>query len=170
MSDLDLETGDLSRAEKIQAEGSAARSSRRQSRAAGSKSRTGKTTAAKEAEDSGLKSKLQEMFQDFAEQFQERDPELADVLNRRKDAMSQGLVGLTRNIKLLRGPLVLLVNFFQPTLAFWELGGLLIHRYISHQQRRAIERREQQNGLTDVTDVTGNNQTDNENHGYATAN
>ena len=165
MSDeLDLEIGDPQAADKIQAEGQAARGRRQTRRATGSKSKSSGRKPASEAEENSLKDKVRAMFSDFHEALRERDPELADVLERRGEAMSQGLVSVTRTIPFLRGPLVLLVNFFQPTLAFWELGSLLTARWIARRNRRAVEQREQANGQPDVTDVTRNGEG---NHGYA---
>lgn len=161
MSEIDLTKGDPDAAEKIAAAGSSARRGRRgkSSDSSGSKGTT--TKAAREAQDRTLKGELLEMFHDFAESFQEHDPELADILERRREAMSQGLVALTRKIGVLRGPVVLFVAFFQPVLAFWELGSYAVRRYVARQQRKANERRAAANGV-EVTDVTGN-----ESHGYA---
>ena len=162
MSDeLDLERGDVARAERILGLGKEAGPSRTTAKKPAAKSTTSRKTG--DSEDGSLKSDLLEMFHDFAEQFAERDPELADVLTRRRDAMSQGLVGFTRKVPPLRRPLKVVVAFFQPTLAFWELGSLLIGRAITRRQRREAEYREQQNGQPNPTDITGNS-TD---HGYA---
>lgn len=165
MTELDLTQGDSDAAARILEEGKAAGGNRRgRPKGSTAKSTTARKTGS-EAEDNSLRGDLRDMFNDFAEQFRERDPELAGVLERRKDAMSQGLVGLTRKIPPFRGPVKVLVAFFQPTLAFWELGSLLTGRYIERRQRRAYEHRAQQNGMTDETDVTGNSAA----HGYAQA-
>ncbi len=148
MTELDLDAGDPSAAEKILSEGQAARATRTRGRSS-SDSSSGKgkpkTAAFTEAEDKSLHGRLATAFQDLAETAKGReDLELADILERRKDAMAQGLVSLTRNIRVLRGPLVLLINFLEPTLAFWELATLGINRYIARQQRKRWERQQGQ--------------------------
>lgn len=162
MSDeLDLEAGDPSEAERILNEGQVASRSRRQSRAKSGKSTPRK--AATEAEDNSLRGDAREMFDDFAKAVERRDPELAEILQRRGEAMAQGLVSLSRKVKFLRSPLVLFIAFFQPTLAFWELGSYGISKYINWRQSKVAEGDYNQAGVANVTDVTRNNVSD----GYA---
>ncbi len=144
--DLDLEHGDEDAAEKIL-------SSSAPSRAKRTTSSTSKTAGAAksktvtDADNKALYGRLVAAFHDLSEQAAAReDNELADILERRKESMAQGLVSLTRNVLFLRGPLVLLINFLEPSLAFWELGGLAIRRYIARQQRIRYERQER-NGV-----------------------
>ena len=151
MSDeLDLEQGDPAAADKILAAGTESRAKRTAGRPKGSTSKA-KTTAATEAEDKTLYGRLVGAFHDLSESARVRDDdELADILEHRKEPMAQGLVSLTRNIRILRGPLVLLVNFLEPTLAFWELGSLTARRYIARRQRIAWEQQQQRAGNVEV--------------------
>lgn len=162
MSDeLDLELGDANRAERILAAGKESGPRGKRARSTSSAKRTTGTKASSEAEERSLKSDLLEMFSDFSEQFT-ADPELKDILERRKEAMSQGLVALTRKIPFVRSPLKLIVALFQPTVAFWELGGYGVRRYLGWRNRIALQQRAEANGDTDVAHVPGSD-------GYATA-
>lgn len=150
MVELDLSKGDPDAADKIQSEGQAARASRSKSRTTTSKR---KSPAASDAADKDIRSRLVAAFSDLADQAAaHEDEELADVLTRRKEAMSNGLVSLTRNLTILRSPLLFFLIVLEPVLAFWELGGLAARRYVARSQRIKEERRMQ----AGVTGVTGN--------------
>lgn len=151
MSELDLEHGDRAAADKLQSEGKEARTRRRSTSSTSSKSKP-KSAPTNDAEEKSLTVRLSSAFSDLADQAEaHQDLELADVLNRRKDAMSQGLMSLTRTVRFLRPPLLLFLIFLEPTLAFWELGGLATRRYIARAQRKQWERQQ-----ADVAGVAGN--------------
>jgi hypothetical protein len=153
--DLDLERGDPDAAEKILAAGTESRAKRTAGRPKGSTNKA-KTTAATEADDKSLYGRLVGAFHDLSESARVRqDDELADILENRKEPMAQGLVSLTRNLRILRGPLVLLINFLEPTLAFWELGSLATRRYIERRQRILWEHQQRQQGVTEEVPVAG---------------
>jgi hypothetical protein len=147
-SELDLETGDESEAQRILEAGQEARANRASAR--GKKSSGTKRTAASATEENALTARLNQSWQDLADMFQNReDPELADVLRRRGDAMTQGLMSLTRTLIPLRKPLVFAVAFLEPVLGFWELGSLLAGRYVRRRAEK-IAAQQMANGGVEV--------------------
>jgi hypothetical protein len=142
---LDLDEGDEQLAEATPAE------RRRAARAAadegGSDRSKKKSTSSRsrasvqERVEVELASRLDRTFDRIAAVLQQRgDHELADVINEDKGAMSQGLVSLTRSVKLLRSPLLMSLNLIEPALAFGRIGRTLYVRFAERQARIAMER------------------------------
>lgn len=152
--ELDLENGNASEAERLLAAGQEARRGRGRPKGSTTRASTKKKAPGfTEADDKTLKGRLVKAFSDWQAVAESReDEELADILERRKDAMAQGLVSLTRNIPVLRGPLVLLANFLEPLFAFGELGKLGITRWINRRETRLMAQQEA-NGVP-VADVS----------------
>lgn len=152
-NDLDLEFGDEERADASPAE------RRRMARAdvernkqegegrsrasrgtSGSKKRT-TTPAAAQREDNEVTSRLLDVFERITNALEERgDEELATIIREDAGAMTQGLVSLTKSVKFLRKPLLILLNFVQPVLAFGRTGRVLWGRFRLRQERLAYER------------------------------
>jgi len=65
------------------------------------------------------------------------DEELADAIERGKEKMSKGLVSVTHIVAPLRGPLVVILGFLEPVLAFGEVGRILIGRWLNRRQEHA---------------------------------
>lgn len=143
---LDLEHGDYEKAEQIAKEGQerskrvrASRSGDSGSSGSGSKSSGSKATS--QRTDTDLAGRLDSAFSRLSDQLAAReDHELADAIQQDKEAMSKGLVSLTRNLKFLRMPLVVVLNFLEPILAFWHVGGILLRRFVERRQRVMQER------------------------------
>lgn len=68
------------------------------------------------------------------------DDELAEAVREDRGPMSQGLVSLTSNVKLLRMPLIMALNLVEPALAFGRVGRILYNRFVDRQARRQTER------------------------------
>jgi hypothetical protein len=68
------------------------------------------------------------------------DEELATVIEEDKDAMSRGIVSLTRNVKQLRKPLIVVLNLIEPLLAFGRVGRILLLRFAERRARVMAER------------------------------
>lgn len=64
------------------------------------------------------------------------DEELAQALLEDRDAMTDGLVGLTDHVPVVRQPLLLILGVLVPLLAFRRVGGILVGRLLSWRQRR----------------------------------
>lgn len=146
---LDLEQGDENLADASPSE------RRRAARAAARKdSESSKTPRRKPAAQSAsarerveveLASRLDRTFDRIAIALSARgDEELADVIREDKEAMGQGLVSLTRSVKFLRSPFLMVLNLVEPVLAFGRVGRILYVRYAERQSRIAIERQQQQ--------------------------
>lgn len=145
---LDLEKGDYERAEQIAKEGQERSKRVRSSRGGdssggGSSSKSSGSKTASQRTDTDLVSRLDSAFSRLAEQLAAReDHELAEAIVQDKEAMSKGLVSLTRGVKFLRTPLVVVLNFLEPVLAFWHVGGILLGRFIERRQRVMAERQQ----------------------------
>jgi hypothetical protein len=99
-------------------------------------------------EDNEVDSRARRVFDRIAKAVETRgDSELAEILREDAEIMAQGLVSLTKSIKFLRTPLLILLNLVEPVLAFGRIGRLLYNRLAERQERRAMERQEQQQGL-----------------------
>ena len=96
--------------------------------------------------DGDLLSSLIEGFGNLADRLRDHDPELAEAFDQDKEAISKGLVSLTRTVKWLRKPLTLFVGFLQPVLAFWHVGSLLLKRVFIFRENVFASR--EQAGMT----------------------
>ena len=140
--ELDLDEGDADAAERI------ART--KESKVSGSggsrsnRSRSGSKSSSKsgsQRSDTDLVSKLSAAFDRIADQLEIRgDSELATALHEDKQKLAQGIVSLTRAVKFLRAPLVILVAIIEPILAFWRVGSILARRAIERRERVMAER------------------------------
>lgn len=98
-----------------------------------------------DTDDSGLASRLDTAFNKLADQMDARDDdELASALREERRGMTQGLVSLTGAVPLLRIPLLLLLAFAEPVLAFWRVGRILFYRFLSWRERRIMAAQEAQ--------------------------
>lgn len=145
---LDLEEGDeeLANATPAQrrraARAAASEGGGSKPKPAAARSRAAVATDRVEAE---LVSRLDRTFDRIAKALEARDDtELAAVIRDDKEAMGQGLVSLTRSVKFLRSPLLMVLNLVEPVLAFGRVGRILYGRFADRQQRIATERQQQQ--------------------------
>lgn len=144
---LDLENGDEALANATPAERRrAARKAAAEGEASGGSgsrkpaSRSSKAT--QEREGTELLSRLDRTFDRIALALEARgDAELADTIREDKTAMSQGLVSLTRSVKALRSPFLMLLNLVEPVLAFGRVGRILYVR-LAERRARAIDERQ----------------------------
>lgn len=147
MPEIDLENGDPDRAEriaKVRGDQEAGQARSRAARASSKSEKSDKPSATKAKSsstgttDANLKSRLRDAFVRLADQRETKDDtELSLALREEADAMAQGLVSLTRNITPLRFPLLFVLNFLEPVLAFWRVGGILLGRFAT--RRNLIE-------------------------------
>lgn len=151
--DLDLEEGDEERANQTPAErrriaremadeGKASRTTRK------SKTSTSTRTSATAAkEDAEVTSRLARALDRVVKALEARgDEELASIIREDGDAIQQGIVSLTQNVKVLRRPLIFLLNLVEPALAFGRIGRVLFGRWNERAQRKNWERQQQQEG------------------------
>ena len=138
---LDLEEGDEALAEASPAERRRAARKAARSEQPTAKKPSRVRPAVRERVESELLSRLDRTFDRLAQMLDSRgDEELAYVIREDKDAMGQGLASLTRNVKFLRGPLLMALNLIEPALAFGRVGRILYGRFAERQQRIADER------------------------------
>lgn len=140
--ELDLEQGDPKFFQRVTAAGKERTAQARAAKTPPSRASTAAKQAADKAEDGWLKTELLNSFTDWQEATQ--DEYLADLLGRRKDQMASGLVALTRNIRFLRGPVITMVKFVQPIMAFREL--------IAYKAGQLFERLGNRNDNSDNSD------------------
>lgn len=157
---LDLEQGDEKLADATPAERRAAarRAARQGKDSEKSTSSTPKRSRASVTSDrieAELLSRLSRTFDRIAQTLEARDDaELAGVIREDSDAMSQGLVSLTRSVKFLRSPLLMALNLIEPALAFGRVGRTLYVRFAERQQRIAWERQSQQGVASSPVEAT----------------
>lgn len=143
MSDeIDLEVGepdaDETPAQRRRRERRAARSSD-----SGGSSRS-RATAGVSTDDKSVSSRLGTAFTKLADQMDAReDEELATALREESAGMTQGLVSLTSTVPILRLPLMLVLAFAEPVLAFWRVGRILFYRFLNWRERRIIMAQQQ---------------------------
>jgi len=147
---LDLDEGDPERAEATPAERRrAARAAvdegKSESKARGSSgSRRSTSASARDKIEQELTARLDRTFTSLAKTMEARgDDELAAVIREEAEVMGQGVISLTRNVKVLRGPLLFLLNLIEPVMAFGRIGRLLYSRFRERQWRIQQERAEQ---------------------------
>lgn len=136
--ELDLETGDSSRADPA-----TERNARRRRRGtSGSSSSSSSTGARAEAKvETEIRSRLDRVFDRIAKAREARgDDELVEAIREDSDAMAQGFISLTSNIVPLRVPLLMLLNLLEPLLAFGRVGRILAGRLLTRRERRQAER------------------------------
>lgn len=144
MTDLDLNKGDLSLAEKIAAgkETPDARVAKKATTSGGA-TRQRNSTARKVAasKDDQLTQRLLTALDKIADQLEAReDHELATAIREEREPMVRSVVSLTKGITFLRRPLVVAVSLLEPVLAFWRIGRILGGRFITRRQRMVAER------------------------------
>lgn len=144
---LDLEQGDeelanASPAERRRAARKAASKEPESPRAKSSRSSSSRSSAStRERVETELMSRLERICERIAQVLDSRgDEELASAIREDRDAMGQGLVSLTRNVKFLRGPLLMALNLIEPGLAFGRVGRILYIRFVDRQARIQMER------------------------------
>jgi len=146
MPDIDLDNGDPDAAEKIL---SGPSGGARRTTTTRKKVTQNKSPRVTQEEERAFLAELKQTWVDLAEAFRENDPELADILDRRGAAMSNGIISVTRRVTFLRKPVVLFLAFVQPVLGFWELGSLFLGRFITRRERKAFERQQQQHNAAE---------------------
>lgn len=140
---LDLEDGDP---ELADASPRARRAAARKATAGDSDTPTRKPASkrasapAQDRTEAEISSRLNRTFDRIAQALDVReDAELADIIREDKEAMGQGIVSLTRSIKVLRSPLLMALNFVEPVLAFGRVGRVLYGRWAYRRWQRAQE-------------------------------
>lgn len=155
MSALDLDVGDPERAERIAAradeiekERNKRTTGRRPDTSKGKSTSTSRATAARSAAakaETELLSRLERTFDRIVSALQDRDDvELATVIEEDKEAMSRGLVSVTRTVSWLRSPLIMSLNLVEPVLAFGRVTRILFLRFVERRQRILTEQQMQQ--------------------------
>jgi len=133
--DLDLSTGDPNRGDSA--------SERRQRRRA-SRTKTASDTnreTGTEFTDSEVRRQLARAFDGLARGREAKpDPELAAAIREESDAMTEGFVTLTENVKPLRLPLMIVLNLLITLQAFGRVGGILWGRFVAWRNARAVAR------------------------------
>lgn len=128
--DLDLERGEPDR------------SSSRTERARRRRQNTAdKETPATGVSDGVVREQLTRAFNGLANSREARgDSELADAFREEGDAMTEGFVALTDNVKPLRMPLIIILNIGITLLAFGRVGNIILNRIAERRARRQAER------------------------------
>jgi hypothetical protein len=147
---LDLEEGDAERAEMTPAERrriareEADKGKERSQSARANKSTTSARAAnARDKVEAELTLRLSQVFDRIVKILEARgDEELAEVIREDSSAMGQGLVSLTRNVKVLRGPLLFLLNLIEPVMAFGRVGRILFYRLRIRREQMIQDRAE----------------------------
>lgn len=131
--ELDLEAGNaveaarILDAQKTQTEGRARRAARRSTSKSGTTGRA--TTAKAKVAEETLAARLMRTFDRIVDTLRAReDEELAVAIDEDKEAMTQGLVSLTKALPFLRNPLLITLNLVEPVLAFGRVGRILFGR------------------------------------------
>jgi hypothetical protein len=139
MPELDLTTGDR------KGTGTRGSSSSSPKTRASSANRDSAKESQPAMSDSVLKTKLNEVFTDLAEwRGKKGDDELAEALEESREDMADGLVALTKTVKLLRTPLAFAVNFVKPILAFGKPARILAPRIVTWRSSRQQAQQEPQ--------------------------
>lgn len=127
--ELDLDKGEPERA------------SSRTERARQRRNRTKETSSSSEGvSDSVVRDQLTRAFNGLANAREARgDEELAEAFREEGDAMTEGFVALTTNVKPLRMPVIILVNVLITLLAFGRVGSILLNRLADRRARRQAE-------------------------------
>lgn len=133
MADLDLSTGDPTRADE---ETPTARRRRRRATQAEESARTEPRTEAE------IRAGLKQAFEKLAQnRYAKDDQELGDAISEEGAAMTEGFVTLTDNTPFLRQPFLIILNIVIILLAFGRVGSILIERV---QERRAVRAAQRQ--------------------------
>lgn len=94
--------------------------------------------AATDRADRDLKTRLEEIFRRIADAAEARgDDELADIIREDMKVMATGLVSLTRPLRALRGPLMLLLAIVEPFMAFSRVTRVMLGRFMDRRAERA---------------------------------
>lgn len=140
---LDLEEGDeeLAKATPAQRRRAARKAAGENETREPAATRSRSSAAVQDRVESELVSRLDRTFDRIAKALDARDDtELADVIREDKEAMGQGLASLTRSVKFLRSPLLVVLNLVEPMLAFGRVGRIMYVRFAERQQRIVAER------------------------------
>lgn len=128
--DLNLSTGDPAR-------GDGANERRRQRRAKRQESQPESSGVP----DGIVREQLTRAFNGLAHSREAKgDDELAEAFREEGDAMTEGFVALTDNVKPLRMPVIILLNIVITLLAFGRVGTILLNRLADRRARRQAER------------------------------
>lgn len=143
--ELDLERGDASRTdallaqEKGQERSRTRRSSGGSSKTVGNSGATRRRSTTESRTDDVLRTRLLRAFDRLSEwRIKKGDDELGEALAEDKEQMADGLVSLTKTIKFLRAPLLLVLAFIEPVLAFGRVGSILVGRWYEWQTTRRV--------------------------------
>lgn len=130
---------DLSRGEPDRGDSASERRRRRRQQTTDSKP-TGESFTERE-----VRHQLDRAFDGLAKTRDARgDEELAEAIREEGDAMTEGFVTLTNNLKPLRLPLIILLNVVITLLAFGRVGGILWERLKARRERKLAEREQAQ--------------------------
>lgn len=133
--DLDLNVGDPGRGD-----------SRAEQRRRRRQTRTEETAPKEGFTEREVRAHLDRAFDGLAKNRDKSgDTDLAEAIREEGDAMTEGFVALTENVKPLRMPLVIILNILITVLAFGRVGGILFERWAARRERRAQERAMQEN-------------------------
>lgn len=135
--DLDLTKGDPSLTGE---EGTRRRRRRRSTTTEGE----GRST-----DDGPVTGQLKGVFERIAVQREVKDDEeLATAIREESDAMTAGLLSLTRNVPVLRGPLIIILNLIEPLLAFGRVLRILRDRFNLWRYQRSVVRAAAQSNMS----------------------
>jgi len=145
---LDLDKGDAKLADDIdkkieqQVKSQRQQKPRASSQSASKKSSSPGTRRTKEQiADSEVSARLERTFDRIIDALEQRDDEeLATVMSEDKEAMSRGIVSLTKSVKPLRNPLIMVLNLVEPILAFGRVARILFLRFAERRARVMAER------------------------------
>lgn len=94
-------------------------------------------TQAADRADRDLRSRLETIFERIADAADARgDEELADIVRDDVKVMANGLVSLTRPMRALRAPLLLLLAVVEPVMAFSRVTRVIVGRYLDRRSER----------------------------------
>ena len=143
MTSLNLEEGDIDRAERIADTQSAGQIRRQRKKVEDEKAgkKPPPRASAQTRDDNQLVTQLNNAFDSLVAGLEARgDEELATAIREEKESMSRAFVAVTRTVPVFRRPLVFLLSFLVGIVAFWRVGGILIGRVVERRQQRAYER------------------------------
>lgn len=99
-----------------------------------SKGEKPKTAPPTQAADRDLRSRLEDVFARIADAAEARgDMDLAAVLREDSPVMATGLVSLTRPVRALRTPIVMLLGIVEPVMAFSRVTRMMFYRFLDRR-------------------------------------
>lgn len=103
------------------------------------------------AEESAIRSRLQQFFDRLAESRESRgDDELATVIREDTDIMAKAILSATAHVPPLRKGLFLFLAVAEPVFAFGRIGRILFGRWNDRRARQQAEYEQSQAGVQTV--------------------